>query len=142
MRSLAHHGITPTGDVHWDLTTPELYEHTVRRGEGELAHHGALVVDTVPYTGRSPKDKFVVREAATEDDSDSEVFMLNKPKAEPEAAPTPTPDPTEDESLDDLVIGEATWSTDPVPQTVPADDDPPRGDEGSNANIFMLNKPK
>ena len=68
MRSLAHHGITPTGDVHWDLTTPELYEHTVRRGEGELAHHGALVVDTVPYTGRSPKDKFVVREAATEDD--------------------------------------------------------------------------
>jgi phosphoenolpyruvate carboxykinase (ATP) len=68
MRSLAHHGITPTGDVHWDLTTPELYEHTIRRGEGELAHHGALVVDTVPYTGRSPKDKFVVREASTEDE--------------------------------------------------------------------------
>jgi phosphoenolpyruvate carboxykinase (ATP) len=68
MRSLTHHGITPTGDVHWDLTTPELYEHTIRRGEGELAHHGALVVDTVPYTGRSPKDKFVVREASTEDE--------------------------------------------------------------------------
>jgi phosphoenolpyruvate carboxykinase (ATP) len=68
MRSLTHHGISPKGDVHWDLTTPELYEHTIRRGEGELAHHGALVVDTVPYTGRSPKDKFIVREASTEDD--------------------------------------------------------------------------
>jgi phosphoenolpyruvate carboxykinase (ATP) len=52
--------------VHWDLTSPELYEHTLRRGQGELAHRGALVVETVPYTGRSPKDKFIVREASTE----------------------------------------------------------------------------
>jgi phosphoenolpyruvate carboxykinase (ATP) len=68
MRSLNAHGIAPAQPVHWDLTTPELYEHTLRRGEGELAHRGALVVDTVPYTGRSPKDKYVVREEATEAD--------------------------------------------------------------------------
>jgi phosphoenolpyruvate carboxykinase (ATP) len=68
MRQLAMHGIDPTRAVHWDLTTPQLYEHTLRRGEGELAHKGALVVDTVPYTGRSPKDKYVVREPDTEAD--------------------------------------------------------------------------
>lgn len=73
MRSLTAHGITPTRNVHWDLPTPELYEHTLRRGEGELAHHGALVVDTVPYTGRSPKDKYVVREESTE----SEIWWGN-----------------------------------------------------------------
>ncbi len=66
MRSLKPHGITPALAVHWDLTTPELYEHTLLRGEGEIAHQGALVVDTVPYTGRSPKDKYVIREASTE----------------------------------------------------------------------------
>jgi phosphoenolpyruvate carboxykinase (ATP) len=68
MRSLIPHGITPTRAVHWDQTTPELYEHTLRRGEGQLAHRGALVVDTVPYTGRSPRDKYVVREESTEGD--------------------------------------------------------------------------
>lgn len=68
MRSLTSHGITPTLPVHWDLTTPMLYEHTLRRGEGEMAHRGALVVETVPYTGRSPKDKYVVREESTEKD--------------------------------------------------------------------------
>jgi phosphoenolpyruvate carboxykinase (ATP) len=62
------HGIRPEGDVHWDLTTPVLIEHTLRRGEGVLAHKGPVVVDTVPYTGRSPKDKFIVREDDTEGD--------------------------------------------------------------------------
>lgn len=68
MHDLSMHGITPEADVHWDLATPVLVEHTLQRGEGVLAHKGPLVVDTVPYTGRSPKDKFVVREETTEDD--------------------------------------------------------------------------
>ncbi len=68
MRSLTPHGITPREKVHWDLPTPALYEQTLRRGEGAIAHKGALVVETVPYTGRSPKDKYVVREASTEGD--------------------------------------------------------------------------
>jgi phosphoenolpyruvate carboxykinase (ATP) len=66
MGDLSAHGVKPTGNVHWQLHTPELYEHTLERGEGELAHKGPLVVDTTPYTGRSPKDKYVVREASTE----------------------------------------------------------------------------
>ena len=46
MRSLAMHEITPTKQVHWDLSTPRLYEHTLERGMGLIAHKGALVVDT------------------------------------------------------------------------------------------------
>jgi phosphoenolpyruvate carboxykinase (ATP) len=68
MRDLSMHGIDPEAEVYWDLATPVLVEHTLRRGEGVLAHKGPLVVDTVPYTGRSPKDKFIVREETTEDE--------------------------------------------------------------------------
>ncbi len=66
MRDLTPHGISPRGKVFWDLPTPELYEHTLKAGLGQLAHQGPLVVDTTPYTGRSPKDKYVVREPDTE----------------------------------------------------------------------------
>lgn len=48
--------------VHWNLTTPELYEHAIRNGEGELTKDGALRVLTGQYTGRSPKDKFIVQQ--------------------------------------------------------------------------------
>jgi phosphoenolpyruvate carboxykinase (ATP) len=68
MPHLEAHGITPRREVYWDLPVPKLYEHTLRRDEGFVAHKGGLVVDTSPYTGRSPRDKFVVREAATEAD--------------------------------------------------------------------------
>ncbi len=68
MRDLSKHGIEPKAAVYWDLSTPALIEHTLARGEGTLASEGSLVVDTVPYTGRSPKDKFIVREPTTESD--------------------------------------------------------------------------
>lgn len=68
MRDLSMHGIDPQAEVFWDLATPVLIEHTLARGEGILADEGPLVVDTVPYTGRSPKDKFIVRESTTESD--------------------------------------------------------------------------
>ena len=44
----------------------ELYEQVIRRGTGRLAASGALVVETGQHTGRSPADKFVVRDASTE----------------------------------------------------------------------------
>ena len=63
---LDNHGIENLRQVYWNLTTAELYEHAVRREEGAIAHLGPLVVNTGQHTGRSPNDKFVVREPASE----------------------------------------------------------------------------
>jgi len=52
--------------VHWNLTEPRLYEHAIAAGEAELAFGGALSAATGSHTGRSPKDKFIVRDARTE----------------------------------------------------------------------------
>src|SRR6266851_2574328 len=52
--------------AHWNLTEPALYEHALRAKEGELAYGGALVAETGVHTGRSPKDKFIVRDALTD----------------------------------------------------------------------------
>ncbi len=49
-----------------NLSTAELYEDAIRAGEGVLAANGALVVRTGRHTGRSPEDKFIVREASSE----------------------------------------------------------------------------
>jgi phosphoenolpyruvate carboxykinase (ATP) len=64
---LSEYGITPRGRVHYEPTTALLYSHTLERREGKLAEGGPLVVDTGAHTGRSPNDKFVVREPGSED---------------------------------------------------------------------------
>jgi phosphoenolpyruvate carboxykinase (ATP) len=51
--------------VHANLAPAELYEHAVRAGEGLIAADGPLVVRTGRHTGRSPRDKFVVREPSS-----------------------------------------------------------------------------
>jgi len=60
-------GISTGANLHWNLETAPLVEAAVQRGEGRLTKDGALLVDTGKFTGRSVKDKFVVRDAATED---------------------------------------------------------------------------
>jgi phosphoenolpyruvate carboxykinase (ATP) len=65
--SLDAHGIEASGSVWWNPTTPILYEHALERGEGRLVAGGPLAVDTGEHTGRSPKDKFVVREPESEE---------------------------------------------------------------------------
>ncbi|MDR3707244.1 MAG: phosphoenolpyruvate carboxykinase (ATP) [Capsulimonadaceae bacterium] len=60
-------GFPHTGRTFVNLTVPELIEHIIRRGEGELADNGAIVVRTGKYTGRSPKDKFIIDNAASHD---------------------------------------------------------------------------
>jgi phosphoenolpyruvate carboxykinase (ATP) len=64
---LAEHGIDAGGRLYWHPTTSQLYTHALLRGEASLAEGGSLVVDTGIHTGRSPKDKFVVREPGSED---------------------------------------------------------------------------
>jgi phosphoenolpyruvate carboxykinase (ATP) len=59
-------GIRPQCDVHWNVIVPALYENVARRNEGLVASGGPLVVKTGVHTGRSPKDKFIVREPSCE----------------------------------------------------------------------------
>ncbi len=56
-------GIETDAELHWNLGTAPLVEQAVQRGEGRLTKDGALLVDTGKFTGRSVKDKFVVRDA-------------------------------------------------------------------------------
>ena len=58
-------GITPK-TAHYNLTEAALMQASLTAGESTLSKHGALLVNTGQYTGRSPQDKFIVREAATE----------------------------------------------------------------------------
>ncbi len=64
-RSLDLEGIA-AGRVQWNLTAAELYEEAIRRGEGMVAEGGPLVCRTGQHTGRSPNDKFIVREPSSE----------------------------------------------------------------------------
>ena len=63
---LSAHGIESTGAVLWNPSTPLLYEHAIARGEARIADGGPLAVDTGVHTGRSPQDKFTVREPSSE----------------------------------------------------------------------------
>lgn len=64
LKALGFHNL---GQIFWNLSTPALYEEVVRRKEGVIAHLGPLVVRTGQYTGRSPHDKFIVREPRSQD---------------------------------------------------------------------------
>jgi phosphoenolpyruvate carboxykinase (ATP) len=79
-RSLDALGIAPAGPVHWNLVAPQLVQAAVRRGEGELADMGPFVAVTSPHTGRSPNDKFVVREPSS--DADVDWGKVNQPMSE------------------------------------------------------------
>ncbi len=78
----SRHGVENQGlggarTAHWNLPPAQLYEHAVRRGEAQIAEAGPLVVRTGAHTGRSPNDRFLVREPQTEAD----IFWgdVNKP---------------------------------------------------------------
>jgi phosphoenolpyruvate carboxykinase (ATP) len=58
---LEHQGIVGAGRVHYNLIEPALVEAAIRNGEGRLGKGGAFLCTTGQFTGRSPKDKFVVR---------------------------------------------------------------------------------
>ncbi|MBK5291732.1 MAG: phosphoenolpyruvate carboxykinase (ATP) [Acidobacteriia bacterium] len=63
---LCEHGLRDWAGAHWNLSAARLVEEALRRNEGRLAHNGALVVETGKFTGRSPQDKFIVRDGLTE----------------------------------------------------------------------------
>jgi phosphoenolpyruvate carboxykinase (ATP) len=63
-------GLKNLGNVYWNLQVPTLYEHAIRRGEGQLGAGGAFVVRTGVHTGRSPNDKFFVDDSVTHNNVD------------------------------------------------------------------------
>ena len=64
---LSQHGLDGVRVVGWNLSAAALYEEAVRRNEGQMASMGPLVVKTGQFTGRSPNDKYIVREPSTSD---------------------------------------------------------------------------
>jgi phosphoenolpyruvate carboxykinase (ATP) len=59
-------GFKDLAGVHWNLPEAPLYEHAIRNGEATIVAGGALCAETGHHTGRSPKDKHTVVDAATE----------------------------------------------------------------------------
>jgi phosphoenolpyruvate carboxykinase (ATP) len=64
--TVADLGLANVAAAYWNLTPAELVEEAVIRGEGTLVDSGALAADTGEFTGRSPKDRFIVCDETTE----------------------------------------------------------------------------
>jgi phosphoenolpyruvate carboxykinase (ATP) len=60
-------GLKNTKTVYWNLSPAELIEEALKNKEGVLSDTGAIMCDTGIFTGRSPKDKFIVKDAKTAD---------------------------------------------------------------------------
>jgi len=77
---LSRHGLRNLQIAYWNLKTAQLIEKAIQRHEGMLARGGAFVVRTGQFTGRSPKDKYIVREPGTE--STVNWGSVNQPMSE------------------------------------------------------------
>lgn len=73
---LEHLSLDPA-KIHYMMTPAELIEESIKQDMGKLADTGALCIDTGKFTGRSPKDRFIVRDTTTSDTVDWGV--VNKP---------------------------------------------------------------
>jgi phosphoenolpyruvate carboxykinase (ATP) len=69
-------GLQFSETIHYQLPPDELVQDTLRRGEGKLSDSGALVINTGEFTGRSPKDKFIVRDELTRNQIDWNDFNI------------------------------------------------------------------
>ena len=65
---LSAHGLSPKGEVHWNLDWENLQSIAVERGEARLTAHDVLLVTTGERTGRSPNDRFIVDEPGLADE--------------------------------------------------------------------------
>ncbi len=77
---LSQHGLANFEVAHWNLGTAQLVEKALQRHEGMLASGGAFAVQTGQFTGRSPKDKYIVRDQETE--TTVEWGSVNQPMPE------------------------------------------------------------
>lgn len=66
LEQLEKYGLKNLKDIYYNFSTPAFYEKAISHNEGMLAHLGPLVVRTGMHTGRSPKDRFIVKEPTSE----------------------------------------------------------------------------
>ncbi|MBD3906443.1 phosphoenolpyruvate carboxykinase (ATP) [Chryseobacterium sp. Ch-15] len=67
LESLRNIGIKPSKEVYWNLSMAQLVSQTLKRNQGIITSSGALACDTGEFTGRSPKDKYIVLDDKTKD---------------------------------------------------------------------------
>ena len=79
--TLAAQGITGAAQVYYNQSVPELMQAAIAAGEGQAGQGGSLLVTTGKHTGRSPRDKFVVRTAAV----DPHIWWDNNAPMDPAA---------------------------------------------------------
>jgi phosphoenolpyruvate carboxykinase (ATP) len=60
-------GLETNKQIFWNLGSEELVARTVSSGQGRLTDKGALAINTGEFTGRSPKDRFIVKDVLTEE---------------------------------------------------------------------------
>ena len=73
-------GLDQNDEVYWNLNPSELYEHAILHGEAILTADHALLVHTGKFTGRSPKDRFIIKQPSIEDEID--WGEINQPASE------------------------------------------------------------
>ena len=72
-------GVKNYTTAHWNLDPQELAQHSVDKGLGKFANNGALVINTGKFTGRSPKDRFIVKDSITENTVDWNSINIGFP---------------------------------------------------------------
>lgn len=75
-KALIRLGLINTENIHYQLSPEDLVEDTLRLGEGTISDTGALVIKTGEFTGRSPKDKFIVKDEITENNVNWNEFNI------------------------------------------------------------------
>ena len=78
---LQDQGITGLGHVYYNLLEPALIQEAIKRDEGTLGKGGTLLVETGKHTGRSPKDKFIVKTPSVE----PHIWWENNPPMDADA---------------------------------------------------------
>lgn len=75
-QNLVKLGLRTSHTIHYQLSPDELIADTLRMGEGILSNTGALVINTGEFTGRCPKDKFIVKDEVTKESVNWNDFNL------------------------------------------------------------------
>lgn len=107
--SIETNGLKTRGTVYYNLPPFRLYEEAIRRGEARLSAHGALAAQTGIHTGRSPKDKFIVRDS----DTDENIWWDNNKAISPDQFETLLADFQKHADSLDLFVQDLVGGADP-----------------------------